>query len=179
VVHHPPTGVRLAGWLRIDNRDDLRRQLGADARGPGATNGGLVLFGDFAIAIHDPRDRLFLLVRDHMGVKPLYYMETGDALAFAAGIGVLADLAGPDLTLGEEWLTRYVAGCASDPEHTVYRQVRKVPPGHLLRFRSGRSEPRRHFAFGPEVHDGFRSGAERFDACRGLPVDAPSRAMRI
>jgi len=192
VLHHPPTGVRLVGWLRIDNRDDLRRRLGAEARGLGATDGGLVLLswlrwgdglcerllGDFAIAIHDPRDRSLLLVRDPMGVKPLYYMETGGALAFATGIGVLADLAGPDLTLSEEWLARYVADCASDPERTVYRQVRKVPPGHLLRFRNGRSELCRHFAFDPEARDGFRSSAERLEAYRGLLAEATACRVR-
>jgi len=192
VLHHPPTGASLVGWLRIDNRDDLRRQLDADARGPGATDGGLVLLawlrwgdglcehllGDFALAIHDPRDRSLLLARDPMGVKPLYYMEAGDALAFATGLGVLADLAGPDLTLSEEWLARYVADCASDPERTVYRQVRKVPPGHLLRFRNGRSELRRHFAFDPEARDGFRSSAERLEAYRGLLAEATACRVR-
>jgi len=192
VLHHPPTGASLVGWLRIDNRDDLRRQLDADARGPGATDGGLVLLawlrwgdglcehllGDFALAIHDPRDRSLLLARDPMGVKPLYHMETGGALAFATGLGVLADLAGPDLTLSDEWLARYVAGCASDPERTVYRQVRKVPPGHLLLFRNGRSELRRHFAFDPEARDGFRSSAERLDAYRGLLAEATACRVR-
>jgi len=192
VLHHPPTGVHFVGWLRIDNRDDLRRQLGADARGLGATDGGLVLLawlrwgdrlcerllGDFALAIHDPRDRSLLLARDPMGVKPLYYTEIGGALAFATSLGVLSDLAGSDLALSEEWLAHYVAGCASDPDRTVYRQVRKVPPGHLLRFRDGRSELRRHFSFDPEVRDVFQSGAERLEIYRSLLAEATACRVR-
>jgi len=69
-------------------------------------------------------------------------------------------------------------GCASDPERTVYRQVRKVPPGHLLLFRNGRSELRRHFAFDPEARDGFRSSAERLEAYRGLLAEATACRVR-
>jgi len=196
VLCHAPTGVRLVGWLRIDNRDDLRRRLDADTDGLGATDGGLVLLawlrwgaelcghltGDFAFAIHDPRDRSCTLVRDPMGVKPLYYMETGGALAFATGVGVLTDLAarerGERLTLSEEWLARYLAGCAVDRERTVWNEVRKVPPAHLLRFWDGRAELRRHFAFDPEVRDGFGSGAERLEAYRALLAEATACRVR-
>jgi len=192
VLCHAPTGVRLVGWLRIDNRDDLRRQLDADAGVSGDTDGGLVLLawlrwgedlcghltGDYAFAIHDPRDRSCLLARDPMGVKPLYHMEAGGALAFSTGPGVLTDLAGSRPGLSEEWLARYVAGCAVDRELTVWNEVRKVPPGHLLRFREGRTELRRHFAFDPEVRDDFRTGAERLEAYRALLAEATACRVR-
>jgi len=192
ILCHAPTGVRLVGWLRIDNRDELRRQLDADGGVSCDTDGGLVLLawlrwgadlcghliGDFAFAIHDPRDRSCLLARDPMGVKPLFWLETGRALAFSTGPGVLADLAGPRLTLGEEWLARYVAGCAADRERTVWNEVRKVPPAHLLWFRDGRAELRRHFVFDTEVRDDFRSNAERLEAYRAVLAEATACRVR-
>lgn len=188
VLHHSPTGVRVAGWLRIDNRDDLRRELAAhDAPdGLGGTDGGLVLLawlrwgealcehlvGDFAFALYDPRDRSCLLARDPVGVRPLYYVEAGGALAFATGLGALAGFPELGLTVSEEWLARYVAGCASDHERTIYREARKVPPAHQLRFRDGRAELRRYFRFDLDARDGFRSSAERLEAYRALLTEA-------
>jgi len=192
VLCHAPTGVRVVGWLRIDNRDDLRRQLAADADISGDTDGGLVLLawlrwgselcghltGDFAFAIWDPRDRSCLLARDPMGVKPLYYMETREFLVFSTGPGVLADLAGSRLTLSEEWLACCIADCAADRERTIYREVRKLPPAYLLRFRDGRAEPRRHFAFNPEACDDFRSSGERLEAYRAVLAEAVACRVR-
>jgi len=192
VLCHAPTGVHLVGWLRIDNRDDLRRQLDADGGVSGDSDGALVLLawlrwgadlcghliGDFAFAIWDPRDRSCLLARDPMGVKPLYYMETEGALAFATGVGVLVDLAGPRLTLSEEWLARQLVGCAVDRERTVWNEVRKLPPAHLLRFRCGRAELRRHFAFDPAAHDEFRSSGERLDAYSAVLAEATACRVR-
>lgn len=188
VLHHPSTGVRIAGWLRIDNRQDLRRELAAHGEpdGFGGTDGGLVLLawlrwgealcehlvGDFAFALYDPRDRSCLLARDPMGVKPLYYVEHGGGLAFATGLHPLAGLLGAGLTLNEEWLARYVSGCASDSERTIYREARKVPPAHQLRFRDGRAELRRYFAFDLDARDDFRSSAERLEAYRALLTEA-------
>lgn len=188
VLHHPPTGVRIAGWLRIDNREDLRRELAApgDPDGFAGTDGGLVLLawlrwgealcehlvGDFAFALYDPRERSCLLARDPMGVKPLYYVEHGGALAFATGLHPLAGLPGLGLTLNDEWLAWYVAGCASDSERTIYREARKVPPAHQLRFRDGRAELRRYFRFDLEARDDFRSSAERLEAYRALLTEA-------
>lgn len=195
VLRHEDSGALLVSWLRLDNRDELRRQLGP-GNGREAqldrTDGGLALrawlrwgadcaerlLGDFAIAVYDPRDRSCLLIRDAMGVKPLYYAELDGGLAFAAGLDALAALGGEQITLSEKWLALYVAGCASHPEKTVYREVRKTAPGHLAQFRGGRVQTRRYFTFDPDARDDFRSSAERREAYRALLTEVTACRVR-
>lgn len=93
--------------------------------------------GMFAAALWDARGKRLTLVRDRMGVKPLYYSWDGRTLVFASEIkAILASgLVGRRVNLQAVWdyLTyRYVPG----PE-TIWEGIRKLPPGHVLRFSAG------------------------------------------
>ena len=94
--------------------------------------------GMFAIALWDAPRRRLLLVRDRLGIKPLYWTRTGDTLLFASEIKALlaSDLVSRDpntAALPELLGTRYLAG----PE-TMFRGVHKLLPGHRLIFEDGR-----------------------------------------
>jgi asparagine synthase (glutamine-hydrolysing) len=90
------------------------------------------LRGMFAFALYDlDRDQLFL-VRDRLGIKPLYYWEEGGTLLFASEIKALLASAEvsrePNPAAIRDFLTlRYVPG----PE-TMFRGIRKLPAGHWL-----------------------------------------------
>jgi asparagine synthase (glutamine-hydrolysing) len=88
--------------------------------------------GIFAFALWDARTRRLLLVRDPLGVKPLYYHRAGDRLAFASEIKALCALSDLPRRLNEavlpEYLSfRYVAGA-----QTLLRDVFSLLPGHYL-----------------------------------------------
>src|SRR4051812_17314991 len=93
--------------------------------------------GMFAFAIWDaPRKRL-LLVRDRLGIKPLYWARTGGTLLFGSEIKAIlaSDLIEPQpnyAVLPEVLSTRYTSG--SD---TLFKGVYKLLPGHLLVFERG------------------------------------------
>ena len=104
-----------------------------------------LLEGMFAFALHDPRRQVVHLVRDRFGVKPLYVARSGERLYFASEIkAILAALEarpGIDFEAINHYLTlRYVPGPA-----TVWKGIRKVPPGSLLTFdlRDGTESERR------------------------------------
>ncbi len=90
------------------------------------------LRGMFAFAIWDEeRGRLFL-ARDRLGIKPLYYAQTGQELLFGSEVKALLAAGGvqPKLNaavLPEFLATRFVAGA-----ETFYQGVRKLLPGHAL-----------------------------------------------
>ena len=93
--------------------------------------------GMFAFALWDAPKRRLLLVRDRLGVKPLYWTRVGDTVLFASEIKALfaSGLIAPEANeaaLPEALSTRYVAG-----EETLFRGVRKLLPGHLLVFEDG------------------------------------------
>jgi asparagine synthase (glutamine-hydrolysing) len=90
------------------------------------------LQGMFAFAIWDaPRNRL-LLARDRLGIKPLYYARTDQALVFASEIKAILEsgLIRPEFNeaiLPEYLAARFVAG-----EETFFRGIRKLLPGRTL-----------------------------------------------
>ena len=93
--------------------------------------------GMFAFAIWDAPKRRLLLVRDRLGIKPLYWTRTPDALLFGSEIkailasGLVEPQANQDV-LPEVLSTRYTSG-----EDTMFRGIHKLLPGHLLVFENG------------------------------------------
>jgi asparagine synthase (glutamine-hydrolysing) len=95
------------------------------------------LDGMFAIVIADTRRGVVHLIRDHLGIKPLYWAQCGTTVLFASE--AKAFLAHPafrpeiDLTQVDELLAfRYVAGPAA-----LLKGVRHVQPGHRLTITPG------------------------------------------
>ncbi|MCU0842633.1 MAG: asparagine synthase (glutamine-hydrolyzing) [Thiobacillaceae bacterium] len=90
------------------------------------------LEGMFAICLYDPRRREVHLLRDRFGVKPLYYAQQGGNFYFASEIkAILAALPSrPDLD--RQALHDYLTLRFVPAPDTVWRGVRKLPPGHRL-----------------------------------------------
>ena len=90
------------------------------------------LNGMFAIALHDIAQNKLLLVRDHLGIKPLYYAYNEQHLVFGSEIkAILASkLVARNLdmnALSEFFAWEYVPG-----EATLFKQIRKLKPGTQL-----------------------------------------------
>lgn len=90
------------------------------------------LNGMFAIALHDSRARKLYLVRDHLGIKPLYYSLSSDHLVWGSEVKVLlaSGLVQPELSTDaiNQFLTwEYVPGSG-----TLMKNVRKLEPGQIL-----------------------------------------------
>jgi len=88
--------------------------------------------GIFAFALWDSKRQEVFLARDHLGVKPLYYVALGDRVLFASEIkALLQDSECPrevDLkALGVLFTLRYVPS----PD-TLFRNIKKLPPGHRM-----------------------------------------------
>jgi asparagine synthase (glutamine-hydrolysing) len=101
--------------------------------------------GMFAFAIWDGPKRRLLLVRDRLGIKPLYWSRSGHHLLFGSEIKAIlaSDLVEPvaNRSLFPELLsTRYLAGT-----DTLFRGIYKLPPGHLLVFEAGRVATRQYW----------------------------------
>ncbi|MGH3977461.1 MAG: asparagine synthase (glutamine-hydrolyzing) [Pseudonocardiaceae bacterium] len=99
------------------------------------------LNGMFAFAIWDTRTEELLLARDRLGIKPLYYTELPTGLLF--GSEPKAILANPLVTreIDGEGIAELFAVFARTPGHGVFRGLRELRPGRLLRVsRSGLRE---------------------------------------
>lgn len=95
-----------------------------------ATLGRLV--GMFAFALWDRRDRVLYLARDRFGEKPLYYGRVGGVFLFGSELKALRAHPSWRAEVDRDALTAYLRyGCVPAP-HTIYRGIRKLPPGSFL-----------------------------------------------
>jgi asparagine synthase (glutamine-hydrolysing) len=90
------------------------------------------LRGMFAIAIWDGRARRLVLARDRFGIKPLYYSVRDGAIAFASEIRALARQPGFSREIDHDALEAYLAFSFVPTPMSIFRDVRKLEPGHFL-----------------------------------------------
>ena len=99
------------------------------------------LNGMFAFAVWDEQERTLTLARDRLGIKPLYYASARDADcdSFVFGSEAKAILASGLIppALDPEGLHHQLTFLWTPDPHVLFRNVLKLPPGHLLTWRDG------------------------------------------
>lgn len=101
------------------------------------------LNGIFAIVIWDSRTRKLLLVRDHLGVKPIHYMRTGNRVYFASDYNALAHQSRVALEPNLDAVLSYVSFRYVIGAQTFYKNVSDVLPGNAVTFNTT-PEPREY-----------------------------------
>ena len=88
--------------------------------------------GMYAFGLWDATQQRLWLVRDRLGVKPLLYAPTPWGCVFASEIGSLLAHPDVDTNLDMEATSLFFTGGFIPDPWTIYRGVRKLPPGHTL-----------------------------------------------
>lgn len=156
------SGIVLTADARIDNRDELTRALGWTSRPPSdVSDGALILgaykkwgrdgpahlLGAFAFALWDPREHMLLCARDHMGVKPLFYVyEPGRLFAFGTEIKAVLKCSGAPRTINDARVADYLCRWGGDPETTFFESIRRLPPAHMMTVRADGVSVQRYWA---------------------------------
>lgn len=89
--------------------------------------------GMFAFALWDRQTRTLTLVRDRIGIKPLYYGWTGSMFAFASELKAIAALPGFDKPVDRNALCLLVRHSYIPEPYSIYQGIYKLPPGAMLR----------------------------------------------
>ncbi len=92
------------------------------------------LRGMFAFAVYDPRDQTFLLCRDRVGIKPIYYYWDGYTFAFASEIKSFQEYPEFDLRLDITSVYDYMSYNYIPHPKSIYSKIRKLEPGTSLQF---------------------------------------------
>jgi len=93
--------------------------------------------GMFAFALWDARQHRLILARDPMGIKPLYYAQSGSCFLFASEVRTLLGTGLVPRQLDHPGLLNYLTfGSAYNPL-TLVKGVRSLPPGHMLTWERG------------------------------------------
>jgi asparagine synthase (glutamine-hydrolysing) len=103
------------------------------------------LRGMFAFAIWNERTQELFLARDRVGKKPLLYAHVNGNLIFGSEFSAL--LLHPDISrdIQPEALDYYLSFMCIPAPLTAYRAIRKLEPGHWLRWRKGQIELQRYW----------------------------------
>jgi asparagine synthase (glutamine-hydrolysing) len=136
-----------------------------------------LLNGMFAFALYDSRREVIYLVRDQLGIKPLYYCEAGGKLIF--GSEIKAILASGDLVPEIDWqaASDFFTYLFVPSPQTIYRDVRQLPAAHWLEYDLRSRRVVRIKKYWSPVTDSQGSTADFGHELRSLLGDAVTKQM--
>jgi asparagine synthase (glutamine-hydrolysing) len=88
--------------------------------------------GDYAIALWDARAQQLVLVRDRIGVKPLYFYHRDGRFIFASEIKAILQHPAVTPDVDEHALYHYLTFLTTPAPSTLFRDIQKLPAGHVL-----------------------------------------------
>ncbi len=173
----------------IYNYRDIRRELepgGYQFRGSGDSEVILAAFaqwgvaavhrfiGMFAIALWDRKERVLHLLRDRLGVKPLYYGWNGDTLWFGSELKAVRAFTHWSPQIDTTALSDYFQFGYINAPRSIYRNVFKVPPGYAIAIgRSSSPQLRCYWSVLPALADPLTGPEDDLaDQLEALMVDA-------
>src|SRR5215218_8387792 len=119
------------------------------------------LRGMFAIAIWDAPRRRVVLLRDPFGIKPLYYRDVGGELSFASELDAL-----PRGEIDVDALEAFLAFNSIPAPLSIFREIRKLSPGHVLVWEDGGIDLEGYTRPGPLPTRDDVAEAELVEECR-------------
>ncbi|MBL7197033.1 MAG: asparagine synthase (glutamine-hydrolyzing) [Candidatus Omnitrophica bacterium] len=90
------------------------------------------LNGMFSLGLWDSLNRKLILVRDRIGIKPLYYSFTKGGIIFGSELKALVQDPGLQPCMNPEGLHYFFSLNYIPSPHTIYKGVYKLPPGHFM-----------------------------------------------
>jgi asparagine synthase (glutamine-hydrolysing) len=146
----------FVGDIRLDERRELSAQLVPEDRGAEvrATSEKLLrawakwgegclgrVIGDFSFTLWNRQSTTLWCARDFVGARPFYYAQVGGAFCFSNTLEILTTLPEVLRELDEAFLGDFLlVGWNADSTRTVYRDIRRLPAGHVLKFSNGKIE---------------------------------------
>lgn len=163
----------------IYNHQDLRRSLDPDNAQPwrghsdtetlveavaawGLERTLKALVGMFAFALLDRKEGRLFLARDRFGEKPLYYGHAGRDILFASELKSFHVHPDFDTTIDLSAVDALVSHAYIGSPKSIFRSVRKLPPGHVLELDVGKgwhelAEPYAYWSYEQVVGSGLKS----------------------
>jgi len=155
-MHSADDGHVIVYNGEVYNFDELRKPLVGDGwQARGHSDSELILEnlarrgvdmladlnGMFGLAWWDRRTKRLVLARDRVGIKPLYWAQVGDSIAFSSELAPLARLPGVDNRIDPEGLSNYLALGMMPAPFTMLRGVRQLEAGCWMAWQAGESGP--------------------------------------
>lgn len=95
------------------------------------------LVGMYSFLIWDEKEQSLFGARDIFGIKPLYYMETEDFIAFASEYKSLVDLL-DNGNVDKQSLQKYLSFQYTTDDNTLFSGIKKILPGHYFQIKNNK-----------------------------------------
>ncbi len=113
------------------------------------------LDGMFAIALWDAKKKIVVLVRDQVGIKPLYYAIRNKQLIFGSEIKSILTHPAVRKEIDSQSLFYYFAFKHVPAPATIFKNIYSLLPGELAVFQNGRLSKKRYWSLRPEKPNGI------------------------
>lgn len=133
--------------------------------------------GMFAFGLWDESKRRLWLCRDRIGIKPLVYSVDGDRIAFASEIKALLSLPEISREIDFDALRLYLAFGYVPAPCTIFKKIRKLPPGSSLIWEKGDFQIERYWNLPEYSPAEIRTEADVIQELRARIEDAVCRRM--
>jgi asparagine synthase (glutamine-hydrolysing) len=167
-LYDEESSLAVLAWARIDNRQELAGKLTDNGAGPDftkLTDAEIILraykkwrddciqhlIGDFVFVIYDLRREEVFCARDHLGVRPFYYLLKDEIFACTTHLANLSQLNAAPVNIDRQWLVDFIVGLSMSFDRTPYKEIKKLPPGHYLKVSRERHELVQYFKIGDET----------------------------
>jgi asparagine synthase (glutamine-hydrolysing) len=175
---------------RLDNRNELMLELQSNCEvdSPDVAVVGAAfdrwetdcfrrIIGDWAVAVWKPQQRELIFAIDYMATRHIFYYLKRNAIWWSTDLSPLVLLSGDKFQVDDDYICGYFA---NDPDAhlTPYREIREVPPGHLVRLRNGSVSADRHWRFDPNSRIRYKADKEYEEHFRHLFRQAVRRRLR-
>lgn len=109
------------------------------------------LRGMFAFALWDKKSNKLLIARDHVGVKPLFYSQSGKSLFFASEIKSILENKEISTKMDYRSLDAYLKLLYIPSPLTIFEDIKKLEPGHVLVWKDGAFEIKKYWTVPDET----------------------------
>lgn len=138
----------------IYNHADIRKALGRDVTLRGHSDTEVMLAaidrwglqsaverfnGMFSIGLWDRQERVLHLIRDRLGIKPLFVYAEPKLVLFASELKSIMKLSGLDLAIDRDSVASFLQRLHIPAPHSIFTRVHKLLPGHILSISGGES----------------------------------------
>ncbi|MCB1822377.1 MAG: asparagine synthase (glutamine-hydrolyzing), partial [Candidatus Competibacteraceae bacterium] len=138
------------------------------------------LNGQFAIALWDTHRQRLLLIRDRVGILPLFYTRQGERLLFASEIKALLPLLAKAPQISPAALDQIFTFWSPSSPNTLFEDIFEVPPGYLLVLENGQVRESAYWDWRFPEQDDYLTGstAELAEELYELLADATRIRLR-
>ncbi|MEI7844373.1 MAG: asparagine synthase-related protein [Chloroflexota bacterium] len=153
-------GLAFTVAARLDNREELIHQFSVSSDQSQVPDSDLIyraylkwgedcvqhIYGDWAFAVWNPKERSLYLARDHFGNTALYYYLDAQMCAFASERKALLALKLAPLEMDELYLAQIlISWPAYHGERSIYQQIQRLPPAHTLKVTPEKNNVRQYW----------------------------------